>query len=392
MKVIIPVQVEQQIRLSIHNYSNFKNNTELQNIKLYKLLISLWFFIYQRQQRDDTILNLRGYTNIHVKHLKKFKININKKTYSYNYLLGVLITSKLVNRNGKYKVGNFTQSYKINTNVLNGNYEEVEVNFDKLIHKLKNKKHWVRKYSSYKKHIRDCYDVKVDLSDYALWLRKNKGIKLKPIIKKGIVIERTLNEERIFDYLNTALKVNLGNLWFTISEEGRFYNTITNMSYTALPFIKLKGKKVIEIDVKNCQPLLLATIINNVKYKKDVEEGVFYDNMAKKLNMKRDKFKVLSYKYIFFSNKKLNSGKIYVALNNLYPGFIDEINRLREEINISRELQKLESQIMVNAIGDMEYKMMLRHDAVFVYKENYKHIRNQVNIEFSKLGLKVQIK
>jgi hypothetical protein len=164
------------------------------------------------------------------------------------------------------------------------------------------------------------------------------------------------------------------------------------MSYTALPFIKLKGKKVIEIDVKNCQPLLLATIINNVKYKKNVEEGVFYDNMAKKLNMKRDKFKVLSYKFIFFSNKKLNSGKIYNALNNLYPGFIAEINKLREKINISRELQKLESQIMVDAIGNMDCKMMLRHDAVFVYKEDYKHIRSQVKMEFSKLGLKVQIK
>jgi hypothetical protein len=29
---------------------------------------------------------------------------------------------------------------------------------------------------------------------------------------------------------------------------------------------------------------------------------------------------------------------------------------------------------------------------VFVYKEDYKHIRNQVKMEFSKLSLKVQIK
>ena len=80
------------------------------------------------------------------------------------------------------------------------------------------------------------------------------------------------------------------------------------------------------MDVKNCQPLLLSYLINHPAYKIDVENGVFYDKMAKALDLKRVEFKLFSYRYIFFPNTPLKSGKIYNTLNNHYPGLIGEIN------------------------------------------------------------------
>ena len=392
MKVLIPVTVQNQIEVSITNDFNFEFISELQKIKLNKLLVTLWFFIYVCQKRDDKIFNFKGFTSIHIKDLKKFKITINKTTYNYNFLLQMLINSKLIDRNNKYCVDKFPKSYRINTSILNGNYEEIEIDYDKLIYKLKSRKHWVRKYPNHKNHIKNSYDIRIDLPNYALWLRRNMGIYLKPIIKNGIVINRKLTDERIFDYLNTALQINLGSLWFKVSHEGRFYNTITNMSYTALPFVTLKGKELKEIDVKNCQPLLLATIIDNEKYQQDVENGQFYENIAKELNTDRNNFKILSYKYIFFANQKLKSGKIYEALNKLYPGFIEKLNKLRNQINISRKLQELEATIMVDRVGSQPYKMMLRHDAVFVYDEDFDKMCEVVKEEFKKIGLQVQIK
>ena len=73
----------------------------------------------------------------------------------------------------------------------------------------------------------------------------------------------------------------------------------------------LYNKDVFELDVANCQPLLLASLVKNSEYQKDVENGVFYIRMAEKIGCSDKKFKLLSYRYIFFSNKPLKKGKIY---------------------------------------------------------------------------------
>jgi hypothetical protein len=114
--------------------------------------------------------------------------------------------------------------------------------------------------------------------------------------------------------------------------------------------------------------------------------------MASILSVSRNEVKLLCYKRIFFSNEKTYSGKVYDAFNSLYPGLIDEINRLRDDINIARELQKIESNIFVNNISNLDFKMMLRHDAIFVYEEDYDLIKEYVIAEFNKIGLKATIK
>ncbi|MBZ9786998.1 hypothetical protein LB456_05955 [Psychroflexus sp. CAK57W] len=384
--------MENNIRQSLSKEVGFIDNTELQNKKVMKLLITLWFYVYECQRKDNEIFNFQGYTEINTKKLEKFKMIINKKKFQYAFFLNMLLEAETININKKYSQGNFCKSYRINTKILCNNFEEVEIDFDKVYCKIRNKKSWLRKYPTYKKQIKEAYETDIDIAEYIKWLRHNRGINLKPVIENGIVKQRILTDDRILDYVNTALKVNYKNLWFTISKEGRFYNTLTNMSYTALPFIKLKTKEIMEVDVKNCQPLLLASIIDNEMYRADVEAGVFYDRVAEEIGKTRNEFKTLSFQFIFFANRKLKSGRIYNALNKLYPGFVEQINKLRDEIHISRKLQELEADIMVNKIGRLNYKMMLRHDAVFVFEEDYDVICEQVKAEFAKLGLKVQIK
>lgn len=392
MKVYIPLEVEKIIRESLLKETDFIRNTESENKKVYKLLISLWFYVYNRQITDESVVNLNSYTSINNKSLDKFKVNINQKKYGYKYFADLLEKASLIDVNKKYSTGRFCKSYRILTSILNGNFEEVEINYKKVFCNMKNQKYWLKKYPCYTKQIMDSYKVSIDLTMYYRWLKENKGMLLKPILKNGIVIKRELNDERIYKYLNSAIKINYKNLWFKISDEGRFYSSLTNISYTALQFTKLGDKGIREVDVKNCQPLLLSSLIENPLYRKDVERGVFYDVMAKSLGKTRNEFKVLSYQYVFFSNRKLKQGKIYNALNKLYPGFVNQINKLREKIHISRKLQSLEAQIMVDKIGSLKYDMMLRHDAVFVYPEDYDIICQYVKLEFRKLGLKVQIK
>jgi hypothetical protein len=114
--------------------------------------------------------------------------------------------------------------------------------------------------------------------------------------------------------------------------------------------------------------------------------------MADELGKTRNEFKVLSYKYIFFSKRQLKSGPIFEALEKLYPDFIEEMNKLRKIKNVSNELQKIESSIFVDIISHLDYKMMLRHDAVFVYEEDFEYVKRIVVSEFKKKGVNVKIK
>ena len=72
--------------------------------------------------------------------------------------------------------------------------------------------------------------------------------------------------------------------------------------------------------------------------------------------------------------------------------FIYEMNELRSKIEVSKEMQKIESDIFVNKIGSLDFKMMLRHDAVFVYEEDYDIIKSYIIQEFKNIGLNSKIK
>jgi hypothetical protein len=392
MNTFIPTKVSESIKFTIDKEIDFITLSEKQKSNLNKVLTSLWFFIYNEQRKDENIFNLKGYTNIHSKELQKFNIRLTIYRLKYNQLLSLLKDVNLISINEKFSKGKFSQSYRIETDILNTKYTEVEIDFDKIFTNFKNKSYWLKKYTNHTKQIKELYEVKIDLGDYIEWMRDNEGIELKPVINNGILERRFLTKERIYSYINDVLKVNFDNIWVKISNEGRFYNSSTNLSYTSLPFIKLKRRGVKEVDVANCQPLILSKLINNDIYKKDCEMGIFYDKIAKELNIERNEAKVLSYKYIFFSSKQLKSGKIYDCMKKLYGDVIEQINELRIKIDIAKEMQKIESDIFVNKIGSLDFKMMLRHDAVYVYEEDYDIVKSYVIKEFNKIGLNPTIK
>jgi hypothetical protein len=390
--MLIPIKLLDAIKFGIESSVKFINLNEKLKLRLTKCLVSLWIYIYETQRNDEDITTLKGYTNIKKDKLDRFSIILDGLSIRYTELIEFLETHNLLQKNQRYSVGAFPKSYRILTDFLELNFIEFEIDFNKIFENLKDKKYWIKKYPAYKKQINETYEVKINLTEYIKWITDNIGTELKPIINNGILERRFLTKERAYDYINDAIKINLGNIWFKVSDEGRFYNSTTNLSYTAIPHITLKRRKVKEIDVVNCQPLLLCGLIKNKIYKKDVEDGIFYEKMANELGKTRNEFKILSYKYIFFSNKELKSGAIYDALNKLYPNFIKELNELRKEISISRELQKIESSIFVDKISNYDYKMILRHDAVFVYEEDYEIVKALVKGEFKKLGLNVSIK
>ncbi len=391
-KYLIPIKLLDRIKFGIESSSDFIHLKEKQKLKLTQSLIELWLFIYNEQRKDESTSTLKGFTNIHRNNLINFRIKLDNKLFSYSNLIEFLQKLELLEINEVYSSGAFSKSYRVLSNFLELDFVEFEIDFEKIFTNIKDKKYWLKKYPNLQKQIKETYEVKIKLTEYIRWINNNIGTELKPIIKNGVLETRILTKERAFDYIIDAIKINLENIWFKLSDEGRFYNSTTNLSYTALPFIQLKRRSVKEIDVKNCQPLLLCALIKNELYKKDVESGIFYDRVAEKINKTREEFKVLSYKYIFFGSKNLKSGAIYDAMNELYPGFIQEMNELRNKMSVAKELQKVESNIFVNKISNYDFKMILRHDAVFVFEEDFDLVKELVIEEFKKIGLRATIK
>lgn len=391
-QIPIPTKLVEVISNHIDFLPDFNSITETQKQSILKKLISLWYLIYHSQNTNYKIDNLKVWVNIHSKYLIPYNLKIGNTRLKYPHFIKILEDCKAIDVNTKFSKGAFSKSYRVTTSFLKDSfYTEMEIDFESIFKDTRDKDYWIDNLPKQKNLIEDAYNTKILLDEYLHWMQKNIGIELNPVFnkKKGTLKRRWLDPERIYKHFNLALRINFKNLFFSISNEGRFYNSISNLPNTAIPFLLMSNRKLKSIDIMNCQPLLLASILKNDEYQKDVELGIFYDNMGKELGKDRNVFKISSYKYLFFGNNQLKMGKTYSAMEKLYPGMMGLINSYKEENQMAIELQKLESEIFVNRIGGMNFSKLLRHDQVLVHEEYFEMLKSTVTNEFKRIGLKV---
>ncbi|RFN58808.1 hypothetical protein DZ858_01630 [Marixanthomonas ophiurae] len=351
-------------------------------------------YIYERQIASNES-SYDMYVNIGWKELKSFKLILKGRMIQYSELISLLKEAEVIKINKKYSVDCFTRSYKIDLSFLNTtHFTEVEINFEKVFRNLRNKEYWLAKYPKHHNLIENSYNVRIDLDSYIYWLRDNIGKDLKPKCVNGVVQKRKLTPEIAHNSVQKCLKVNLQNLWFKVSATGRFYSNVVNLPSTAIPFMSLYGREGLKsIDIANCQPLLLATRIDSECYKKDVGMGVFYENLATQTNSDRCDIKLQCFKYIFFNEKPLKSGKLYDSMETLYPGVIQSINEMKQKEKLWEILQKKESKIIVERIGvSAGLQVITRHDEILCFSENKIEIQNIIREELKKMNLNVQLK
>lgn len=391
---IVPTSIIKIIENYIQIDTDFCDATTLQKQKLKKILIEIWYFIYTKQIESKKVTNLKFYVDIHSDKLKHFKFKNKKKIYGYAILIDMLVFMNLVTKT-KHKTGEHSKGYRIKSSFLeNTCFTEFALDFTKIFKNTRNKQHWLDLYPEQNNLIEDCYNTKIELDDYLFWLQQNIGKEIDPKIKNGKVQRRFLDTERIYKHFHLALKINFENLWFKLSNEGRFYTSITNCPSTALDFIKLGNMSLVQLDIKNSQPLLMAALLPKrfKQYKSDVENGVFYQKMGKQMGIKDKDFKIKSFKYIFFSKKQLKSGDVFNALQQVYPGLINEINYIKENVSLAHKLQEMEADIFVKKLGKLNFPKLLRHDEVLVTEQYRQQVEDFLRLEYAKLDLKITIK
>lgn len=366
------------------------NNIDIDQ-RLKNRAIEVWVYIYSEiiKNIDYTI---HFYYNIPAEELKRFQLKIGTKRYNYKFFIDILKDNNLIEVNDSYSTNTFSKSYKLGADIFKIGYKFIEIDTKKILKGYKPKEYWLEKYPHLTNKINDIYNTNINMTDYITYLNTNKDTVIKKAYSKkyNCIIDKVLDNETIVNCIFEAMKINFKNIWIKESDEGRLYSSITNISATASNFFEINGEKLEEIDVKNCQPLLLSNLIKNEKYKTAVQSGTFYDEVANELNLPRQEAKIRLYKHVFFNDNTLCSGILFDALNSLYgEDLMDQINFLKRNSKLSCLLQKLESDIFINATNNKK-GFVTKHDAILCSKNDVKLYKDILKEQFGLLNLKVK--
>lgn len=142
------------------------------------------------------------------------------------------------------------------------------------------------------------------------------------------------------DYYNRSVEFINNKDWsfFYDNVTGRVFNNVTSLPKLLRPYLLLDGQPVIEIDVANCQPLLLLSLYGESdsyereKYESVVLTGMFYEsvnNLQKQPYPEREQAKKAVYRRILFGSLKQKRYNLYKAFATLFPILDKKIDEIK---------------------------------------------------------------
>lgn len=234
------------------------------------------------------------------------------------------------------------------------------------------------------------------------------GAKIVPkILPSDSVISETFTEfedKIIARVMRSVGIINSGEMFATRPvKNSRVYCELTNLNRELRKAVLIDGKNIIGLDIRNSQPLIASYLFKKfysddnlpipddvIQYQRDCEQGVFYDEFMKEMNLPkefRSEFKKDFFQRVFFD-------KVYHTTNQLLDLFIDKYpnvwNVIKEEKGghalskdykkFAHRLQEVEALIMFDTVN-----VALLHQGIKCYN-NYDsiHVNNMEDYEMAK--------
>lgn len=205
---------------------------------------------------------------------------------------------------------------------------------------------------------------------------RQRRFKIRWFWKKRTAKEKVLEpDETTIARCNKAVfTINEGYLFASRpAEKSRVYSAITNLNREFRKSIRLNGKKIVRIDIRNSQPLLASILIGNhwkkkqeelpedVKlYRSRCEQGKFYDDFMELIELPEDMrsmFKQDFFRKVFFS-KVVEKGNVLKDLFiQMYPSCWEAITEKKGGLyckdygEFARMLQEAEAQIIYDFVN-----------------------------------------
>lgn len=346
----------------------------------------LEFLKYADQMMDmsgDSLLTLNSNT------LNEY-FSMKKRTAYLDILKDLKVMSAVPRDNGKfYEIRKCSTRYRFHNEYVFGELAIVLIDTDK------------------EKSLTS--DIKIDK-------RFKQAIKLTEIdIQKAIPAEIDNCKD------NNKLRIRLNNLFDTKRDRyikkgnnvDRIYHTLTKISRVSRKFQSIENMKYFNIDIVNCQPMLLCYYLKKQglkiddNYLQDCENGCVYERFlgitgsftvkrngfwnAEEITLDRNEVKKQLYRSIYFNFDTRNLANKEFA--KLYPTTYESLKNVSSDSTIASVLQNIEAEIF-NSLSPKDSKYFYTlFDAIYFTSESDKNkLVSDIQLKFAIYDLKPSIK
>lgn len=317
-----------------------------------------------------------------------------KKLVSYDYahvFLNNLVNAGILRCDNYYVRGLKAKGYKVTEEFTNEKYYVIECEDTKLKRKvtkrLADTKNKVFEESFGYGYVTNCMeDLKVSQNACNSFIKGN--------IKE---VEKTTSYEMMTDMFSQKFA--------KVDDKGkRLHNNLTNFATPLRKFLTYKGRQLIQVDIKNSQPLFLYLLMKKFhiseeemkKYENVVLNYGFYEFFAEKLDYKltaknRKDFKQKIFSGVLFDRNRREYTKYEEVFKTEFPGIFHIIRDMksREHEQVAISLQKTESKFIFYCVEkiakEKKIPMFTIHDSICTTQGNEELVRKIILEEFYKL-------
>ena len=416
--IAFPVYVLDSITREVSiSHSRISEETKT---KLISKLSELWLFVYSEQVRNYDVCIAETNPNsdaldyrvhLHKSTIENYKIRIgNNVQLRHKDLISLLKSSGTLTVNdnfSSFENNSFTKSYGVTKKCFLSGFRDFDISIEKTFSGARSMEHWISSYPSYEKLIRDAYCVSIDVMPMFEHVHSLIGTSYKNSV---------ITKESVMRAQVAALRILVGNIWFKVSDSGRFFSSISNLFSPAVQFLTVNGMASSSWDASNSQPLLLSSLPSCSMIKSDCEDGTFYAKIQRAIGIDTyDQAKNFCYKSIFFGNKKITKD-IAAKIDSVWPGLSEGIETAKKKCaatygtyqkksyrneksvvtdapyGLWYQLQKIESAIWVDVASKCPFTVAIRHDQIVFDARYAENVKNRIEEAYAARRMTVTLK
>jgi hypothetical protein len=337
--------------------------------------------------------NSAGYTQLKAEFLRPFFPN----TYAYKSVRDRLIDAGLMACDERFHAGRKAYGYRIGEEWEDVEFERIEIEGRKLRAKIRESRlNWLRMPRPIH---RDLFGwlCTMEIEDRAAldWLAKLPKKKRKPIHRTAV------------EYIRD------GQFYLSACRFGRVHSNLTCLKSGLRQFLRCDGCPLVNLDIRNSQPLLLSLLMNERygtdhvppdgrEYTNWCETGRFYPSMMELEGIpvsRRAWYKKRCFAQLFFGPIKANPHPRTRLFAERFPTPYSLIvgQKTPDYRNLAHTLQRAESDLMIGHIA----RRIVRdhpsafigtiHDSIVTTPEFADPVREIMLDEFRKKGLRPTI-
>jgi hypothetical protein len=298
--------------------------------------------------------------------------------------INILIQLKVVESDRKYIVGDKCRGYRFTPIYANESFKAVGLEKNEAI-----------PASAYLK----CRTVRINGFEQEFLFKNLQMVTLDKEIHNElfkIKYENVISE----DYYFRSVEFICNKDWFFCSDSktGRVFNNVTSLPRALRPFIRLDGRRTVEIDVANCQPLLLLSLYNGEPERKAfedaVKDGYFYEMLNSELKEpypieSRSDLKLAVFEEYLFCKEKKYPWQIARAFKKHFPVLYERVNLFKRPSHkeLAILLQKTEADLIIgNVVGTIaktsQIPILTVHDSVITLPEYADEVKQIIERAF----------